>query len=204
VKRRQVRYRKALTVRRKRRAVVRGVLSNPDGQPLDDVPVQVLAQPDLPGAGFSTAGIVRADRAGRFSYKLRGTISRTLRFHYGGTSRIRPATADVKVKVPASSTFTLTPKRIVNGETVTFRGRVRGGPIPPAGKLIELRRWTGRRWDPFRVVRTDPTGHWAHTEPVVSVRGLVIFRLRAAIPAEAGFPYSHGRTPARKLRVRGL
>ena len=204
VKRREVRYRETLTVRRKRRAVVRGVLRNPDGQPLHDVPIQVSARPELPGAGFSTAAVVRTDRKGRFSYRLRGTISRTLRFRYDGTSRIRPATSDVTVKVPASSTFTLNPRRIVNGETVTFRGRVRGGPIPATGKLIELRRWTGRRWDPFRVVRTDPAGRWSHTEPVVSVSGFVIFRLRAAIPAEAGFPYSHGRTRARELRVRGL
>jgi hypothetical protein len=86
---------------------------------------------------------------------------------------------------------------------VTFTGRVRGGPIPERGKLIELQKWTGRAWAPFRVVRTDPRGRWRHVEPVLSVRGLVTFRLRALIPAEAGFPYATGRTPARKLLVQG-
>ncbi len=204
VKRRVVRFRSSFSVARGHRADVEGVLTNPDGQPLDDVPIQVLARPELPGAGFAATGIVRTDRDGRFNYKVRGTISRTIQFRYGGATRIRPSTTEVKVAVPASSTFTLNPSRILNGETVTFKGRVRGGPIPPNGKLIELRKWTGRQWAPFRLVRTDASGRWQHTEPVVSVRGLVIFKLRASIPSEAGFPFAAGRTVARKLRVQGL
>jgi len=186
-----------------RRAVIRGVLANPDGQPLEDVPIRVLARPDLPRAGLAAAAVVRTDSAGRFSYRVKGSASRTIRFRYDGTSRIRPTTTDVEVAVPASSRFKLSPPRILNGEAVTFAGRVRGGPIPERGKLIELQKWTGRAWAPFRVVRTDPRGRWRHVEPVLSVRGLVTFRLRALIPAEAGFPYATGRTPARKLLVQG-
>jgi hypothetical protein len=204
VKRRVVRFRSSFPVARDRHADIQGVLTNPDGQPLHDVPIQVLTRPELPGAGFAATGIVRTDRDGRFTYKLRGTTSRTIQFRYGGATRIRPSTTEVKVAVPASSTFMLSPPRILNGETVTFKGRVRGGPIPPNGKLIELRKWTGRQWAPFRLVRTDASGRWQHTEPVVSVRGLVIFKLRASIPAEAGFPFAAGRTITRKLRVQGL
>ncbi len=204
VKQRVERMRSRFTVAQGRHSEISGVLANPDGQPLHDVPVRVLDLPDLPGASYAATGVVRTDRDGRFTYKVRGTNSRTLQFRYDGTRRIRPSTAEVKVLVPASSTFTLTPPKILNGETVTFKGRVRGGPIPPDGKLIELRKWTGRQWAPFRVVRTDATGRWSHVEPVVSVTGLVIFRLRAHIPAEAGFPYVAGRTVARNLRVRGL
>jgi 5-hydroxyisourate hydrolase-like protein (transthyretin family) len=204
VKRRVVRFRSRFPVALGRHAEIQGVLTNPDGQPLHDVPIQVLARPDLPGAGFAATGIVRTDRDGRFTYKVRGTTSRTIQFRYGGAARIRPSTTEVKVAVPASSTFVLTPPRILNGETVTFKGRVRGGPIPSNGKLIELRKWTGRQWAPFRLVRTDAAGRWQHTEPVVSVSGLVIFKLRANIPAEAGFPFAAGRTVARKLRVQGL
>jgi hypothetical protein len=192
-----------VTVRYKRHATIRGVLANTDGQPLHDVPVEVSARPDLPGASFTAAGLVRTDRDGRFAYKVHGKHSRTLRFRYLGSSRIRPSTTDVRVRVPASTSFRLTPRRILNGETVTFRGRVRGGPIPDQGKLIELRKWTGRKWAPFRVVRTDSAGRWKHTEQVISVSGIVTYRLRAHLPAEAGFPYNAGRTPARKLRVRG-
>jgi hypothetical protein len=204
VRRRVTRLRRQLTVAYKRYGRIHGVLTNPDGQPLHDVPIEVSARPNLPGAGFAAAGLIRTDRHGRFSYKVRGSVGRTLRFRYAGTKRIRPATADVAVDVPASSTFRLTPKRILNGETVTFSGRVRGGSIPATGKLIELRKWTGRQWAPFRVVRSDSTGRWRHTEPVLSVSGLVVFRLRAYLPVEAGFPYASGRTPARTLLVRGL
>lgn len=204
VKRRVERLRKSVTLVRGRHAALTGMLANPDGQPLRDVPIMVFTRPELPGASFATAGMVRTDAEGRFTYKVRGTTSRTIQFRYDGTSRIRPSTSEVKVGVPASSTFTLSPPRILNGETVTFKGRVRGGPIPPSGKLIELQKWTGRQWAPFRLVRTDSDGRWQHTEPVVSVRGLVIFKLRAAIPAEAGFPFAAGRTVARKLRVQGL
>jgi len=204
VRRAVERFRGRLTVRRGRHATVSGVLRNPDGQPLGDVPIRVFARPELPGAGLAATGMARTDKNGRFRYRVRGTTSRTLQFRYDGTSRIRPSTADVKVAVPASSTFALTPRRILNGETVTFKGRIRGRPIPAQGKLIELRKWTGRQWAPFRVVRTDAIGRWQHVEPVVSVRGVVIFRLRANIPAEAGFPFATGRTIARNLRVKGL
>lgn len=204
VKRKRVRLNPRATVPFRRRRVVTGRLANPDGQPLADVPITVLSKPDLPGGAFATVGLVRTDSDGQFRYRVRGTTSRTLRFRYDGTARIRPSETDVTVRVPASSTFKLTPSRIINGETVTFRGRVRGGPIPEQGKLVELRKWNGRRWEPFRVVRTDPHGRWRHTEPVRSVTGLFTFRLRAHLPAEAGFPYSRGRTVARKLRVRGL
>lgn len=203
VRRRRVQYRPAVTVRYRRRAVVRGRLANPDGQPLYDVPIEVTARPRLPGAAFAAAGIVRTDQHGRFSYRVRGTRSRTLRFRYPGTSRIRPSTVDVAVRVPASSSFKIRPRRIVNGETVTLTGRVRGGPIPAAGKLVELRKWTGSRWEPFRVVRTDPQGHWKHVESVGSVTGIVSFRLRARLPAEAGFPYRAANTRPRKLVVAG-
>lgn len=203
VVREKVTYRKRVAVRHRGAATVNGRLTNPDGQPLRDVAIEVSARPILLGAGFAAAGFVRTDSDGRFSYRLRGVSSRTLRFRYLGTSRIRPAATDISVAVPASSTFRLAPPRIFNGETVTFAGRVRGGPIPAQGKLVELRKWTGRRWDPFRVVRSAPDGRWRHTEAVLSVRGLVTFRLRATIPAEAGFPFATGHTSARKLRVRG-
>jgi 5-hydroxyisourate hydrolase-like protein (transthyretin family) len=204
VKRKVTSFRPSLRVHSRRTATVSGILTNPDGQPLEDVPVQVFSRPDLPGAGFAAAAVVRTDRTGRFTYKVRGTTSRTLRLRYDGTTRIRPSTADVKIAVPARSTFRLTPRRIVNGQTVTFSGRVQGGPIPAKGKLIQLQKRSGRTWLPFRVVRTDAAGRWRHVEPVVSVSGLVVFRLRAQIPAEGGFPYATGNTPARTLRVRGL
>lgn len=203
VRRRRVRFRPAVTVRYRRRAVIRGRLANPDGQPLHDVPIEVSSRPRLPGAAFAAAAIVRTDRNGRFSYRVRGTRSRTLRFRYPGTSRIRPSNADVAVRVPASSSFKVRPRRIVNGETVTLAGRVRGGPIPAGGKLVELRKWTGSRWEPFRVVRTDPHGRWRHVESVGSVTGAVSFHLRARLPAEAGFPYRTANTRPRKLVVAG-
>lgn len=200
----RVRYDTDFSLARRRNTVLVGTLATATGSPVRNSRLRVLTRPELPGAGFSDAGRVETDNDGRFAFKVRGTVSRTLRFRYDGTDHIRPSTADVNVRVPAASTFRLLPRRILNGETVTFRGRVLGGPIPPGGKLVELRRWTGRRWDPFRVVRTGPDGRWSHTEPVVSVSGLVVFRLRAHIPVEAGFPYAAGRTTARNLRVKGL
>ncbi|NLT05163.1 MAG: hypothetical protein GXY03_02515 [Solirubrobacterales bacterium] len=203
VVRKRVQFRPRVTVGYRRAATLQGRLTNPDGQPLADVAVEVSARPQLPGSDFAAAGLVRTDGEGRFSYRVAGTHCRTLRFRYPGTSRIRPVSTDVTVAVRASSSFKLTPRRILNGETVTFTGRVRGGPIPPTGKLVELRKWSGRRWEPFRVVRSQPDGRWRHTEPVRSVRGLVTFRLRARLPAEAGYPYAAANTPVRKLRVRG-
>jgi len=187
-----------------RRARVRGVLTNPDGQPIDSAAITVMTQRDLPGAGFKAAGFLRTDAKGRFSYLVRGSTSRVLRFRYGGSRRIRGATRAVKISVPATSSVRTSRKRLLNGQSVTFSGRVRTRPIPEPGKLVEVQAYFRGRWRTISTTRTNPQGNWRFRYRFGATTGVVRYRFRALLSREGGYPFSTGRSRVVAVTVRGL
>jgi len=65
-------------------------------------------------------GSVSTDTDGRFRYHAEATQSHTLRFTR------RASTATVEIRVPGRLSFRARPRSVINGEAVTFRGRVLG------------------------------------------------------------------------------
>ena len=63
------------------RGLIRGRLANPDGQPIDGAPITAFAIPET-GGDPQTVGLVRTDAQGRFSYAIKATGNRLLRFRY--------------------------------------------------------------------------------------------------------------------------
>lgn len=185
--------------------LLRGRLMTPGRNPLGGSRVRVLTRRALPGAHFRHVGRVRTRRNGRFRYRVRRGMSRVVRFRYPGTRRIQGATRDVKVGVRASSTIGVKPRSTVNGGYVTFRGRLRGRPIPDGGKLVELQVYTRRRWRTFAQPRANAkSGRWRYEYRFEATRGVVTFRFRARIRHEAVYPYELGTSRRVKVRVRGL
>ena len=87
--------------------------------------------------------------------------------------------------------------RVVNGEDVTFRGRLRGRPLPTPGKLIELQAYARGRWLTFGTTRANPrTGRWSYPYRFSATRGNVRYRFRARVPKEASYPYETGASRA--------
>lgn len=117
---------------------MRGRLLTSDGTPFPDAPVAVLQQLRQPGATPTPVASLKTSRSGRFSYLAPKGASRFALFRYGGTSTIRAVTRPVQLGVPGSTTIHRGRRTFVNGETMRFRGRLRGGGIPTAGKLVEL------------------------------------------------------------------
>ena len=73
------------------------------------------------------------------------------------------------------------------------------------GKLIAiqyLERATGR-WRPALVVRTDAKGRFDTTYRFRYVTGEARIRLRATAPAEGGWPFARGSSPAVSVTVHG-
>lgn len=178
-----------------------GVLENADGQPIADAEVQVFSRsattPEV------LVGIVRTDARGHYSYVALASSSRTLRFVYNGTALILPAQREVTVLVRAASTIRAKPRRLLNGQAVSFSGRLRSLPVPPAGKLIELQVVLSGRWQTFRTTLTDQAGRWRVPYRFRRSCGLIRYRFRARLPAEAGYTFESGRTRAVDVRVRG-
>jgi hypothetical protein len=156
---------------------IAGRLTNRDGQGLAGLQVQVLG----PGAGGEQLlAALTTGAQGGFSYRAAGSASRTLRFVHPGTPTVLPAESRVGLVVPAAGSFKPSRKRLLNGGSVVFHGRVRSLPLPAAGKLVELqvRQPTGE-WTTFRTLRTGQDGRWALRYRFRYVRCHTTYRLRA-------------------------
>jgi hypothetical protein len=175
------------------------------GRPLESTPIEVWAQTKSSGAPWRRIADLQTSRTGRFGFPVGRGPARFLRFRYAGTGTIRGRTAVVDLRVKASSTLRPSRRDVVNGEYVTFRGRLRGRPIPPGGKLVELQVYTRRRWRTFAQPRARAnTGRWAFRYRFEAIRGRVTFRFRARIRRESDYPFHTGTSGQVHVRVRGL
>lgn len=186
------------------RGLIRGRLANPDGQPIDGAAVTAFALPLAGGGDPQTVGLLRTDSDGRFTYPVKATGNRVLRFKYAGSRRIRGSTGDVRLEVPASTSMTAAPRHLLNGQTVTFDGRVRSNPVPATGKLIEIQAYFRGRWRTISTTRSDASGRWRFPYRFGATVGTVRYRFRARLPVEGGYPFATGRSRVVIVVVRGL
>lgn len=206
-KRRRCRHRLVArpSVRYGRSVRLHGRLTLPGRQPVANAELEVWEQIELPGAAWRRLSSVRASRTGRFSFRTPKGPARTLRFRYPGTSTIRPRNGDVDLRVRARTSLRSSKRRVVNGEYMTFRGRVRGEPLPANGKLVELQVYTRGHWRTFGQARAKPrSGRWAYRYRFETVRGRARFRFRARVRREDNYPYHTGTSPTTRVTVVGL
>jgi hypothetical protein len=182
---------------------VRGKLVSPEGNPLQGVDVQVFTA--VRGAGAERLiATVKASRRGGFSFLVRRGPSRAIRIRYGGTAQIQGTTRTLLLNVRARTSMRPNRRHLVNGETVTFHGRVRTGDIPAQGKLVEMQVWLRGKWRTFATTRADRRGLWKYDYRFDGTRGLQTYRFRAKLPPEAGYPFAAGGSRAVRVHVRGL
>jgi 5-hydroxyisourate hydrolase-like protein (transthyretin family) len=205
-KRRKVRRRVTALVPRARldlgeRVRMRGRLETANGQPIPSAEVQVHWSSAT--AAEQLLGAVQTDEEGRFTYASHAGASGVFRFVHGGTPLLLPVQSQVTLLVKARSTIRAMPRKVLNGRAVSFSGRLRSLPAPPAGKLVELQVVLSGRWQTFRTTRTDADGRWRVRYRFRRTCGLTRYRFRARLPAEAAYPFVTGRTRAIGVRVRG-
>jgi hypothetical protein len=181
---------------------IRGRITAAGGNPLAGVNVDVSARIAVRGVPFQAVATLTTSHAGRFAYVVPAGPSR---FRYPGAPKIRPRTRQVHVRVPAASSFRASRHRVVNGETVAFSGKLRGGFLPATGKLMELQFFDRGKWRTFRTFRAAPSsGEWSYTYRFDGTRGTRTYRFRVRIPRENGYPFSTGRSRRTAVTVRGL
>jgi hypothetical protein len=187
-----------------RRVRVSGRLTDRSGAPLTDAQVLVFQVPRQDGAKFSPLATLRTSGSGGFSYLAAPGPSRTLLLRYPGTTTIRPSSSEVSLLVPAASTFRVSRHFALNGETVTFRGRLRGRPVPASGKLVELQAHVRGHWRTFATTTADARGVWSYAYRFDGTRGRQVYTFRARVPHEATYPYEIGRSGRVRVTVVGL
>lgn len=203
------RYRTILVVRPRaafgRTIPLAGRATMPGGNPLADVDLEVWEQLRVPSATWRRIATVRTSRRGMFRFKALRGPARLLRFRYPGTPTIRGRTAEVDLRIRAATSFRVSRSSVVNGEEVTFHGRLKGDHIGDAGKLIQLQVLSRGRWLTFATPRaTQGSGRWQHRYRFSATRGRVRYRFRARVPRESGYPYDGGRSRHVEVSVRGL
>jgi hypothetical protein len=184
-----------------RQLKIAGQLKTRTGHVLQGAEVQVFERSTVsPEHPLAT---VRTDQKGRWAYLVRATSTSVLRVVHAGTATTLPSQSEINLLVPAVSTIGAGPRRLANGQAVSFGGILRSRPIPEAGKLVELQVVLSGRWQTFQTVRSDSRGRWKARYRFRRSCGLTRYRFRARLPVEAGYPFEAGRTPAVAVRVRG-
>jgi hypothetical protein len=182
-----------------------GRLTTPGANPVADADIEVWEQSPVPGAASRMVAVVNTNRSGRFRFKAPRGPSRILRFHYPGTAMVRARTSRVDLAVRAKTTLSSSRRHVANGEDITLRGRVLGGPLPTVGKLVQLQAFSRGKWLTFATPRASPaSGRWSYDYRFTATRGTVRYRFRARVPRESGFPYSVGTSRYVYVTVRGL
>ena len=182
-------------------AALIGRLITKDGRAVAGAAVHVLSR-----TGTEPEQLVETlttDADGRFRSVAAGTNSRVLRLAYGGSALDLPSQAFLDMRVPATTSVQVSRRRLSNGQSVTFRGRVRGLPVPAAGKLVEVQVRFSDRWQTFRTTRTDWTGAWSSRYRFQRTRGLQHYHFRIRLPKEGGYAFETSVSRTLVVQVRG-
>jgi hypothetical protein len=183
---------------------VRGRLTSPEGNPLQDFEVQAWTQIRDGSAPLRLIATVRTSRTGRFSFLVRKGPSRTIRIRYAGAAQIRGVTKMVLLNVRSRTTIRPSRRRVANGATVRFRGTIQTGRIPEHGKLVELQVFVREKWRTFATTRAGRRGRWSYAYVFDGTRGRQTYRFRAKLPPEAGYPFAAGRSRVVRVQVTGV
>jgi hypothetical protein len=183
------------------RARIAGRLVMSDGHPVPGATVQLLSR--VGTAPEQHADTITTDADGRFRYTVSGTSSRTLRLVYGGSAVTLPGQTALEMRVPAATSVRVNRRRLRNGQSVTFSGRVQGLPVPVAGKLVEVQVRFTDRWQTFRTTRSDATGAWSSRYRFQRTRGVQNYHFRIRLPKEGGYPFETSVSRTLVVQVRG-
>ena len=188
--------RPAARVGYEQRAAIAGRLMSDDGRAIVGAAVQLFAADQV-------IDTVTTDANGRFRTSVVGSQSQVLRLAYTGSSQALPTQTTLKLRVPAATSAKVSRSRVRNGQAVTFRGRVRGLPVPAAGKLVEIQVRFTDRWQTFRTTRSDELGRWSSRYRFQRTRGVQRYRFRVRLPKEAGYPFETSVSRTLSVQVAG-
>ncbi len=196
--------RSALTIRwaTRKRARLRGRLLTTAGQPVAGAPVCIAWRPSGLGAPLAPLQRLTTDATGRYAMTVPRGSSRDLYAIYrtpGGAVAKKMA-----LRVIPRLTVRRSARNLANGDVLTIRGSLRGGPIPSRGVLVRAEAWRGTRWQPFGEVRARGTsGRYRVRYRFTGTRGVQRYTLRVRVVPQAAYPYLGVASKRFHVRVRG-
>lgn len=176
---------------------ISGRVRSADGSLLGGAEVRLVEV----GPGLRELARTRSGRTGRFSVRLPRGSSRTLRVGVpAGANNTLSCSGEFRVDVKAG--VTLKAPRVVRGRRIAFSGRLRSGPIPQRGLVVELLAFDGGRWRQFKSTRTNRRGRFKTSYRLQRTSRPRSFRFRARVRVQPPYPYALGTSRAVRVRVR--
>ncbi|WP_270037808.1 hypothetical protein [Solirubrobacter ginsenosidimutans] len=162
---------------------VTGTARSADGSPAPGARVDVAAR--VGNGAWHPLVAANADAHGRFMAMLPKGPSREVLLSYAG------AVATVRLLVIAPVQLAVDRRRVRNGQTVRFSGR-----IPDAGAAqarITLQAWARDEWVPFKSVALK-RGRFAARYRFTGTPTTSLYRFRAVVDAAPDLPYAAGHS----------
>ncbi|HET6507058.1 MAG TPA: hypothetical protein VFG42_09725 [Baekduia sp.] len=186
----------------KAKAKARGLLRAADGTPLGGQPVCLVWRPAGTTGPLEVLRRVTTKADGRFSIMIpRGSSREIYAIHRTPAGAVVGRTV---LRVIPKVTIAASRRSLRNGQLLTLRGRLSGGPIPSRGVLVRAEAWRGTHWQPFRDTRAKGSkGSFRVRYRFVGTTGSQRYTLRFHVVAQAAYPYVGGVSKRIHVRVRG-
>ena len=184
-----------------RSTVLEGALTTPDGTPIAGAAVDVLVRVSRPGS-VGHLRTVTTDASGRYAYRVPGGASRDFDVAYRAfvLDQGYSVMATAKVRVRASIKLSISRRTLRNGQRVTFRGRLVGGPHRQDASMLLYA--LGDRRIPVTSLKADSRGRFSYAYRFRTVRERSVFRFQIRTESRPGYPYAAGASKAVQLTVR--
>ncbi|HEY1853122.1 MAG TPA: hypothetical protein VGG40_00915 [Solirubrobacterales bacterium] len=185
-----------------RPAEVRGELADDAGDPISGATICIESQIEDSAPGSAPVATTKTDAQGRFSYEVPGGPNRRMLVGYRHDSFQVGRT--MRLFARAKPTLHLQPGRVQAGGRVRITGKL---PAPDAaGRVVVLQASAlhGRRWYTFRRATTGQRGYFAATYRFIKSPESIIYRMRAVVPPQNGYPYATGHSKPARVKVRAV
>lgn len=189
---------KVATVRFGKRPTVIGALTNASGAPMPGATICVGVQ-DRADGPVTEVERIATDESGRYAYKLPVGASRRFWFVHRTGAGAAADNVDVRVRAPVKMRSSR--RSLRNGEATRFKGRVGGDDT--RGLLVELQYPQRGGWQTFATDRVGRKGRFRYRYRFTRTVGTRIYRLRAKVPAQRGYPFVAGASRTVRVRVSG-
>jgi hypothetical protein len=177
---------------------VHGLLATGQDVPLVGATVEVLTAPDNGLNQFALATTATTGSDGSWSATLPPGPSRIIRAVYQGSGTVLPASGQATVTVPAKIDMSITPHILPWSGTMTIRGQLEGGNVPPDGVALRLLvLYPGsHRGTPLLALRTNSTGSFLIKWSFYAGRGIATYPFWIATTAtESDYPFAASQGP---------
>jgi hypothetical protein len=182
------------------RALIRGRLHDPRGNPVANAQVCIQGHTDLPGRPYHLIGTASTNENGGWSYKLARGPSRAFRIAYRfGAFQ---TSTDLSLHMRARATLHLSRHRARPHHRIYFSGEIAG---PGCALRVVVMRGTvpgSKRQFLVRRAKTDALCHYRVGYAFSPVPRTTRFVFNAVVPEQNGYPYVRGHSVPRYIRVR--